>query len=313
MRTHILLAAMFIAFGAAAAAAAEDHGLDLSAMDTSVRPGDDFFAYANGNWVKRTEIPPDQGRWGSFTMLREKAAKRTADLIREAAASNPPAGSNARKVGDYYASFMDEAAIEKAGLSPLKADLARVAALKDKTALARFLGETLRADVDIMNSTNFYTENLFGLWTAPALDDPRHYAAYLLQGGLGMPDREYYLGERSQDDGRRAPLTARTSPTCSSSPVAEADERAGAVICARASNRRSARQPRRFRGRAEGQQSVARRANSPRKAPGLDWAAFFAGARPGRAAHDHRLAAERRHRHRQAGSARGRSMPGRTT
>src|SRR5690242_742737 len=112
MHRRFIVAAMLLTLGLAAPVTAEEHGLDLSAMDTSVRPGDDFFLYANGSWLKRTEIPADQSRWGSFTILRDKAAKRTADLIQEAAKSNPPAGSDARKVGDYYASFMDEAAIE---------------------------------------------------------------------------------------------------------------------------------------------------------------------------------------------------------
>jgi predicted metalloendopeptidase len=277
MRLPIILIAAFATFGTLAAAAPEEHGLDLSAMDTSVRPGDDFFLYANGTWLKHTQIPPDQGRWGSFTMLRDKAAKRTADLIQEAAKSNPAPGSNGRKVGDYYASFVDEAAIEKAGLSPLKADLARVAALEDKTALARFMGEMLRADVDVMNSTNFYTENLFGLWTAPGLKNPDHYVAYLLQGGLGMPDREYYLANNPKMAEARAAYRTHVVNVLKLAGLPNAEKRADAVVAL------EHRMAQTHVSRADSEDVL--KGNNPwpasafaTKAPGLDWNAFFDGA-----------------------------------
>jgi putative endopeptidase len=277
MRLPIILIAAFATFGTLAAAAPEEHGLDLSAMDTSVRPGDDFFLYANGTWLKHTQIPPDQGRWGSFTMLRDKAAKRTADLIQEAAKSNPAPGSNGRKVGDYYASFVDEAAIEKAGLSPLKADLARVAALEDKTALARFMGEMLRADVDVMNSTNFYTENLFGLWTAPGLKNLDHYVAYLLQGGLGMPDREYYLANNPKMAEARAAYRTHVVNVLKLAGLPNAEKRADAVIAL------EHRMAQTHVSRADSEDVL--KGNNPwpasafaTKAPGLDWNAFFDGA-----------------------------------
>ena len=98
-------------------------GLDLAGMDRAVAPGDDFFAYANGTWLKTTEIPADRSSWGIGAVLVELTAKRTADLIAESAKSSAPAGSDARKIGDYYASFMDEASIEakRAGAAPAEA------------------------------------------------------------------------------------------------------------------------------------------------------------------------------------------------
>ena len=89
-------------------------------MDRSVAPGDDFFAWANGSWMKATEIPADRSSWGSGGEMTERTAKRTAELIAEAAKSNAPAGSEARKIGDTYSTFLDEAAIEAKGLAPLK-------------------------------------------------------------------------------------------------------------------------------------------------------------------------------------------------
>ena len=115
--------------------------------------------------------------------------------------AHAPAGSNARKIADLYNSYMDEAAIEAKGLAPLTPSLAAIAAIHDQNELARALGETLRADVDALNNTNFHTPNLFGLWVAPGFNDSDHYTAYLLQGGLQLPDRDYYLAdsERMRD------------------------------------------------------------------------------------------------------------------
>ena len=177
----------------AVAAATDGRGVDVPAMDPAVKPGDDFDAYANGTWEKHAVIPPDRSSWGAFAELREVADKRTAALLDEAAKANAPAGSDARKVGNYYASFMDASTIEAKGLAPLKGELDRIAAVADTKSLAHLFGELLRADVDPLNNTNFHTENLFGLWVAPGFADPHHYMGYLLQGGLGLPDREYYL------------------------------------------------------------------------------------------------------------------------
>ncbi len=105
---------------ATAAAAATSSGVDLAGIDRSVAPGDDFFAWANGGWMKATEIPADRSSWGSGGEMTERTARRTAELIAGAATSKPPAGSEARKIGDTYSTFLDEAAIEAKGMSPLK-------------------------------------------------------------------------------------------------------------------------------------------------------------------------------------------------
>src|SRR6202140_2064171 len=165
----------------------------LAGMDRSVQPGVDFNQYANGSWLRSTEIPPDRSSTGVGRELTELTAARTAELIRQTAASTAPAGSDERKVADYYASFMDEAGIEAKGLTVLTPTLDRIAAISDRVTLARYLGNTLRADVDVLNATKLYTDNVLGLWVAQDLDDPSRYAPFLLQGGLGMPDRDYYL------------------------------------------------------------------------------------------------------------------------
>ncbi len=116
----------------AAPAPAPALGIDLAGIDHSVKPGDDFFAYANGAWVKTAAIPPDRSNTGTFFEVFEKAEQQTSDLIKTAGASNPAAGSDARRIADYYAAFMDEAAIDKAGLDPLKPAFEAIAAIKTR-------------------------------------------------------------------------------------------------------------------------------------------------------------------------------------
>src|SRR6185503_2032383 len=164
-----------------APAKATGPGIDLQGMDRGVAPGDDFFRYANGTWLKTTEIPADRAAWGADAVVAELTSQRTADLIKEAAQSASP---EARKVGDYYASYMDEAGIEAKGLRPLQPTLDRIAAIGDRKGLARYLGGTLRADVDALNATDMYTDNVLGLWVAQDLNDPSRYLPFLMQGGL---------------------------------------------------------------------------------------------------------------------------------
>jgi putative endopeptidase len=168
-------------------------GIDMAGMDKSVAPGDDFNAYANGGWVKATPIPADKASYGIFAVLADETRARTRTLIQDASKATPAGNADFRKIGDYYASFMDEAAIESKGIAPLQPQLDAIAAIADRHALARALGGRLRADVDALNSTNFATENLFGVWVTQGLADPSRSYPYLLQGGLGMPDRDYYV------------------------------------------------------------------------------------------------------------------------
>ena len=96
-------------------------------------------------------------------------------------------------VSDYYAAFMDEKTIESRGLDPIKKDLNDIGSIKDGKGLSRYLGSTLRADVDPLNATNFQTDHIFGVWISADFNNPTKNVPYLLQGGLGMPDRDYYV------------------------------------------------------------------------------------------------------------------------
>ncbi|MBO9718418.1 MAG: M13 family peptidase, partial [Pseudoxanthomonas sp.] len=163
----------------AEAAAAPVSGIDLAGMDTSTAAGDDFNAYANGTWLKTTEIPADRASTGVFYTVFEKSEKRLAELVQSLQKQNPAAGTDPRRIADYYAAYMDEAGIESRGLAPLQARLDAVEAIADRAALSRDLGGALRADVDPINATNFHTENLFGLFVAQGLEDPSKNVGYL--------------------------------------------------------------------------------------------------------------------------------------
>ena len=160
-----------------------DFGVDLTGMDTGVKPGDDFYRFVNGKWQDRTEIPADRPSWGGFGVLRDLSDQRTRSLIEELARTPQAQGSVGQKVGAMYASFMDEAAVERAGAAPLKPYLARIAAVKTPADVARAFGEASTRGLDMP----------LGVGVQQDLRDNTVYAVYAGQGGLGLPDRDYYL------------------------------------------------------------------------------------------------------------------------
>ncbi|HEY0300001.1 MAG TPA: M13 family metallopeptidase, partial [Rhizomicrobium sp.] len=278
MSIRSLLLALPLACAAALAAApAIEHGVQRADMDAAIRPGDDFNLYANGGWLKTAVIPPDQAAWGSFSSLRDKTARRTADLIADLAKRKAMPGSDEQKIADFHASVMDEAGIEARGLAPLKAELDAIAAIGDRAALARALGATVRADVDPLNNTNFYTENVFGLWVGPGFDDPKHYTAYLLQGGLGLPDRAYYIAGDDKSLALIAAYRAHVAAVLGLAGIADAAAQADAVV---ALETRIAQAQGDRADSADVLKANNRwtRADFAAKAPGLDWNAFFEGA-----------------------------------
>src|SRR5690606_7293034 len=142
----------------------------------------------------------------------------------------PGSTGDARKIGDYYASFVDEAGIEAKGSEPLRPELARIAAVADRKGLSRELGLTLRADVDPLNATDLYTDRLFGLWVAEDLSDTSRYLPYLLQGGLGMPDREYYLSDAPRFAELRTKYQAHVAKVLSLAGFDDVQARAARVL-----------------------------------------------------------------------------------
>src|SRR6202140_2905582 len=249
----------------------------LAGMDRSVQPGVDFNQYANGSWLRSTEIPPDRSSTGVGRELTELTAARTAELIRQTAASTAPAGSDERKVADYYASFRDEAGIEAKGLTVLTPTLDRIAAISDRVRLAPSLGSTLGADVDVLNATKLYTDNVLGLWVAQDLDDSSRYAPFLLQGGLGMPDRDYYLLDSPHMGDVRSHYRAHIAAVLKPAGVADAERKAADIYALelRIAGTHSTRAESQDVKRGDNHWS---RAQLQSNAPGLDWAAYLAAA-----------------------------------
>jgi len=237
-------------------------------MNTKVAPGDDFFAFANGEWMASTAIPKDRSTWGVMGELTELTNVRTAELIKT---------TTDAKIADTYATFMDEAAIESKGLAPVEPVLKEIERIKDKSALARALGGTIRADVDVLNNTELHTDNVLGLWVAEDLDDPTKYAAFLVQGGLGMPDREYYVDPSPRMTDLRAKYVAHVEAVLTLAKVKDAKAKAGRIfelekkIAQEHASREDA-------GDVEKGNNHWARKDFDAKAPGMDWGAFFAGA-----------------------------------
>ena len=253
---------------------AQSVGVDLSAMDRSVDPGDDFFAFSNGGWYKSAEIPPDRSSLGIFQGIATEVNKRNAALITEAGKSNTPEG---KMVGDYYTAFMDEQGIESRGIEPIRPELASINALSTKEQLSSFLGTQLRADVDPLNATNFYTDRIFGLWVSADFNNPKINVPYLLQGGLGLPDRDFYLN--SDDDSKAIQEKYRThiATVLKLANVADAGAKAARIYDLENKIAQS-------HASREDSANVAK-ANNPwkvadfaRNAPGLDWKDYFRSA-----------------------------------
>lgn len=274
-----ILGAAILCSSPAWAATATDHpiGIDLKGIDHSVKPGDNFFRYTNGDWLKTAKIPADRSSTGSFLKIFELTEKHTADLIRNAGASHPAAGSDARKIADYYAAWMDTAAIEKHGLAAIKPELAQIDAIASRDDLARVLGSRLRADVDPINATNYHTQNLFGLFVTQGLEDPSHHVAYLLQGGIGLPSRDYYLSSDPHMVEARGKYLTYVAALLKQAGIADAQTKAKTIVALETKI-------------AKAQASLidsedVHKANNlwsmadfAAKAPGLDWATYFKAA-----------------------------------
>ena len=278
--SRMLALALLGGASALMAAPLDRSGIDLAGMDHAVKPGDDFFSYANGSWVQRTQIPADRSSTGPTEELEELTEQRTADLIRNMAGTHPTAGSNERKIADYYAAFMNEAAIEQHGLSPLKAELAHIETIKTRDDLARVLGGELRADVDPINATHFHTEHLFGLFVAQGLEDPEHNMPYLLQGGLAMPSRDYYLAQDAENAALRAKYQAYVTALLKLAATPQADAQAQAIV---GLETRIAKAQESLLDSEDIHKAnqVWTLADFAHRAPGLNWPLYFHAARLG--------------------------------
>jgi predicted metalloendopeptidase len=274
-RGRILGAALTMAFAgsmiASLAFAQTQADAHHTGIDAAIRPGDDFYHYANGPWLAATPLPEGVARLDTTSMLRAENARRVQSLIEEAAAA--PTRPTAQLIGDYYASRLDTAAIEARGLAPLSADFAAIAAIADRRALAAYLGQTTRLD----DGGNQQTESLWGVWIHQGFHDPEHYAAHIVQGGLGLADTADYLDAAIEHAAHRALYRAHIANILRTAGLDQPDLRAGRVldleIAIAATHASRADTDDVFKT-----DNTWTRADFAANAPGLDWDAYFTAA-----------------------------------
>ncbi|WP_312083173.1 M13-type metalloendopeptidase [Brevundimonas sp.] len=239
-------------------------GFDLAGRDTTVKPGDDFNEYANGTYLRTTEIPADKARFGPFDVLYENAQGQLKAIIESSAAN--PVNANAQKVGALYASFMDEARVNQLAATPLAADLAAVKAVADHAGMARLMGQ----------SHEGFGASLFGIDVFEDLQKPDMNSAYLGQGGLGLPDRDYYLKPdfAAQREAYLAYLTRTLTAIGWTDPAKSA-----ADILAFETKVAEKHWTTVERRQIDKLYNPAKAADLPTLAPGVDWAAFLSGAK----------------------------------
>jgi putative endopeptidase len=191
-----------------------DFGFDMAGRDQSVKPGTDFYDYANGAWDRATEIPADRSNYGMFVALQDLSLSRTREIL-DAAAKQP-----GDKTGDFYTSFMDQAAVDAKGIAPVKPWLDAIGAAKDRTALAVQMAKLQRQGVP----------GLFGVGVGQDDKAPDQYIVGFRQGGLGLPDRDYYLSKDEKIVATRTAYQAFLAQMLTLAGQPEAAARAQAVV-----------------------------------------------------------------------------------
>lgn len=254
-------------------------------VDPSIAPGDDFFAYANGAWLKTAVIPPGKERWTGRDEINAATRARIATLLDQARSA--PAGSRARKVADFRAAWLDEATIEARGLAPLAPMLDSIDAVTDKVALARLLGRWMRADVDPLNWGIFQSSSLLGVSVERSIHGEKTYSVFLLQGGLGLPSADDYLGAEPRLLSARASYQGYLGSLLSFADAARAgrrgasaepaERRAEAVFALETAIART-HMSMAASGADHNADNVWTRAELASRAPGLAWPEFLAAA-----------------------------------
>jgi predicted metalloendopeptidase len=240
-----------------------------------VNPGDDFFAYANAGWLKATTIPAGRERWGARDELEEQARRRVAALLD--AASSAPAGSPARKVADFRAAYLNEAAIEARGLGSLQPLLDRIDKISDKADLTRQLARGMRADVDPMGFGIYDSASPLGLSVEQSIHGETTNTAFVMQGGLGLPDRDDYLSADPAKKALRERYRETIRKVLTFAGFGKGDERPDAVLALETALAQS-HATLEASSVDRNADNVWTRADFAQRAPGVDWTIFFDAA-----------------------------------
>ena len=203
----------------AAPAAPLKSGVELTGMDTSVRPQDDYYAYANGKWLEETEIPADQFGWGSYMTLRDDSLTDVRAIVDEVAGDAADSEA-AAKIGNYYNAYLDEERVEELGMSPLKPLFAEIDAIEDHASMSRWFGDN--NDISIDGPFNRYVNQ--------DDKDSTKYVMFLVQSGLGLPDKEYYFDDSERGLQLRDAYVAYSETLLAASGYADAAEAAKRIM-----------------------------------------------------------------------------------
>ncbi len=244
-------------------------------VDTSIKPGDDFFAYANGAWLKAAVIPAGKDRWSVRDDISAVTHRQIIALLDDAATA--PVGSLGRKVADFRSALLNESAIEERGIEPLRPTLSRIDSVGDTLALTRLLGSSTRADVDPLNIGIYTSSSVLGLAVEHGIHGETSYTAFLVQGGLGLGDRDRYLSKEPAAAETRRRYKEYIVRVLTRAGYDRADERADSVLTLETAiaGTHATSQESSVDRNADHEWS---RADFAREAPGLDWGAFFEAA-----------------------------------
>nr|WP_295785049.1 M13 family metallopeptidase [Rhodoferax sp.] len=274
----LLLMALTLALGMAFVGPAHAQTDAHAGVDTRIQPGDDFFAYANGAWLRDTPIPAGKDRVTARTELVDLGQQRIAELMEHA--RTQAVGSLARKIADFRTAYLNQAAIEAAGMAPIKPLLRRIDQVRDKADLARLLGSELRADVDPLNKGVYDSAHVLGLSVEAGLHAEKNNVAFLVQGGLGMASRDDYLNLAPDKQALRAAYQTYIARALASVGPQSTDKlpaRAQAVLALETALAQSHATPQ-DSAEDHNADNLWMRADFAQKAPGMDWSAFFAAA-----------------------------------
>jgi putative endopeptidase len=269
--------APFVLFGYAVfmgAAAPVSQNVYTQDMDRSVKPGDDFYRFANGGWLGTIGTPTGLQSYDTRAILNERTNQLVRNLIQDAAAAQTVRGSVAQKVGDYYASFMDEGGIAARGLTPLADEMAMISAITNKASLSSYLGATLNSEVVGLTAS---ADHVFGVWVNQSFADSKHYVFHLLQGGLGMPDRDAYIDPSPKMAELRAQYQAHIAAILKLADVADSETKAARILSLEI-RMAQAHAPDADAADVFKQNNTWKHANFGVKAPGMDWNAYFNSA-----------------------------------
>jgi putative endopeptidase len=264
-RTTVLVAIFAFVVSLSPLAASAAQNVNPQDMDRSVKPGDDFYRFANGGWLKAIATPAGQPSYGTSAMLMEKTSERVRNLIQESATAGAAKGSITQKVGDYYAAFMDEEGIEAKGLKPLADEMAKISAISNKTSLSAYVGTTLNSEVDGLTSN---ADHVFGVWVNQGFDD---------SGGRGMPDRDDDIDPSPKMAALRSQYQAHIAAILNLAGVADSETKAARILMLEIRVAQT-HAPDADAADVFKQNNPWKRADFSVKAPGMDWNAYFESA-----------------------------------